>query len=391
MLTEDRDHRRPSPASGAPEHGEKAAAEKVEPQAIAPEASGARPMEEQRQEARRQANPGGSTGAGPDERMVPAGPRPSPHDHVVQDGAAEVAAGAGGTRNAAARKGAAKKVGAKAAAKKKGSAPRKDGRHKGPACPSGSESPTKRPRSPGPASTQIPTGTGQGDRVQPTVPRGTEQPIQGATSARDRRFSISSELAESTSSIASLNTNEKEEGEWSGDETETKPTSSRLFQPEHFQRLLTKVVSTLNYQLEEPDKPRSSASAKLDPRGFKKPVKVQTFSPFPDYFVIREEWANPGSGASLLSIAKRFYSLPEETMEDLKVPLVDAPVVALHSGAVLPKDGENALKDPTDRKNETALKKAHEAMSLAIRSAAALSNFTRATAIWADNLLQDPE
>ncbi|KAL8176730.1 UNVERIFIED_CONTAM: hypothetical protein K2H54_037964 [Gekko kuhli] len=209
----------------------------------------------------------------------------------------------------------------------------------------------------------------------------------------DRRFSISSELAESISSIASLNTTEKEEGEWSGDEADAKPTSSRLFQPEHFQRLLTKVVSTLNYQLEEPDKPRSSASAKLDPRGFKKPVKIQTFSPFPDYFedVIREEWANPGSGTSLLSIAKRFYSLPEQTMEDLKVPLIDAPVVALHSGAVLPKDGENALKDATDRKNETALKKAHEAMSLAIRSAATLSNFTRATAIWADNLLQDPD
>ncbi|KAL8181879.1 UNVERIFIED_CONTAM: hypothetical protein K2H54_033503 [Gekko kuhli] len=42
-----------------------------------------------------------------------------------------------------------------------------------------------------------------------------------------------------------------------------------------------------------------------------------------------------------------------------------------------------------DRKNEAALKKAHEA--LAIHSAAALSDFTRATAIWADNLLQNPE
>ncbi|KAL8190418.1 UNVERIFIED_CONTAM: putative ubiquitin carboxyl-terminal hydrolase FAF-X, partial [Gekko kuhli] len=298
MSTEDRDSRRPPPASGAPEHGEKAAAGKVEPQAIAPEASGVRPLEEQRQEAPlRQATPGGSRGTGPDERMVPAGPRPPMTMWFKM------------------------------------------------------------------------------------------------AQRRDRWFSISSELAESASSIASLNTNEKEEGEWSGDETETKPTSSRLFQPEHFQRLLTKVVSTLNYQLEEPDKLRSSASAKLDPRGFKKPVKVQTFSLFPDYFedVIQEEWANPGSGTSLLSIAKRFYSLPEETMEDLKVPLVDAPVVALHSGAVLPKDGENALKDATDRKNETALKKVHEAMSLAIRSAAALSNFTRATAIWADNLLQDPE
>ncbi|KAL8194306.1 UNVERIFIED_CONTAM: hypothetical protein K2H54_013679 [Gekko kuhli] len=89
--------------------------------------------------------------------------------------------------------------------------------------------------------------------------------------------------------------------------------------------------------------------------------------------------------------AKRFYSLPERIMEDLKVPLIDAPVVALHSGAILPKDGENTFRDSFDKNNEATPKKSHEAMSLVIRSAAALSNFTRATAIWADNLLQNPE
>ncbi|KAL8169215.1 UNVERIFIED_CONTAM: hypothetical protein K2H54_040318 [Gekko kuhli] len=78
--------------------------------------------------------------------------------------------------------------------------------------------------------------------------------------------------------------------------------------------------------------------------------------------------------------------LLEDTMEDLKVPLIDTPVVALHSSAVLPKDGENAMKYAMDRKNEAALKKAHEA-----RPAVALSNFMRATMIWADNLLQNPE
>ncbi|KAL8178419.1 UNVERIFIED_CONTAM: hypothetical protein K2H54_046554 [Gekko kuhli] len=124
---------------------------------------------------------------------------------------------------------------------------------------------------------------------------------------------------------------------------------------------------------------RTGEGSSTDPRGFKKPIKIQIFSPFLDYFddVIQEEWANPGGGTSLLSIAKHLYSLPEETTEDLKVPLR--------------KDGENALKDAMDRKNETVLKKAHEAMSLAICSTAALSNFTRATAIWADNFLQNPE
>ncbi|KAL8212682.1 UNVERIFIED_CONTAM: hypothetical protein K2H54_055335 [Gekko kuhli] len=136
MPTEDRDSKKLPPASGAPEHGEKAAAAMVEPQPSAPRTSGVQPSEEQRQDApQNQTKPGGSTGTRPDDRMVPAGPRP-PHDHVVQDGAAEVAAGAGGRSIATPKKKTAKKVGAKTAITKKGGAPRKDrcGKLKGPAC-----------------------------------------------------------------------------------------------------------------------------------------------------------------------------------------------------------------------------------------------------------------
>lgn len=50
----------------------------------------------------------------------------------------------------------------------------------------------------------------------------------------------------------------------------------------------------------------------------------------------------PGNDTSVTGIAKRFYALPEGTMEDLKVPLFNAPVVILHSGAVISKDGGNA-------------------------------------------------
>ncbi|KAL8190433.1 UNVERIFIED_CONTAM: hypothetical protein K2H54_053979 [Gekko kuhli] len=78
-----------------------------------------------------------------------------------------------------------------------------------------------------------------------------------------------------------------------------------------------------------------------------------------------------------------------EAMEDVKVALVDAPVVALHSGAILSKDGDNVLKDPVNRKNKTALKKSHEAASLAVRASAVPSSFTRAIVIWANNLLQE--
>ncbi|KAL8187299.1 UNVERIFIED_CONTAM: hypothetical protein K2H54_043915 [Gekko kuhli] len=75
---------------------------------------------------------------------------------------------------------------------------------------------------------------------------------------------------------------------------------------------------------------------------------------------MKAEGVTPGSVNSVLPIAKT-YVLPEETMKDLKVLLVDAPVVALHSGAVLsPRDWENILKAAMDRKNETVLKKAHK-------------------------------
>lgn len=68
--------------------------------------------------------------------------------------------------------------------------------------------------------------------------------------------------------------------------------------------------------------------------------------PFPEYFdnIIKVEWAHPGGGNLVLFLVKRLYALPEEAMEDLKVPLVGAPLLALDSGAVLPEYGENALK-----------------------------------------------
>lgn len=57
----------------------------------------------------------------------------------------------------------------------------------------------------------------------------------------------------------------------------------------------------------------------------------------------------------LNTIAKKMYSLPEGTMEDLKAPLVNAPVVSLYSGAVIFMDGDSVLKDALYRKNETAV------------------------------------
>ncbi|KAL8220845.1 UNVERIFIED_CONTAM: hypothetical protein K2H54_055529 [Gekko kuhli] len=367
----------------------------AEPLTSPPEVTGGRAPEEMqpRQPLLQSAPAGSSKGAGPADRNVPAGPPLNPHHHVVQDGAAEGAAGTTAGKSGPRKTKGAKKKGATAAAAGTPGAKKPHGKH-GPARPTGSGSPPKRHRRAGEHSTLGSDSEAEGGPDQTNPGKGSGNTRLGTILTRPTPTRpISSEQEETSSTITSVTDAGKEEGEWSGEETEQKPISSRLFQAEHFQRLLTKVISTLNYQMETPEVPRSSASAELDPRGFKKPVKIQTFSPFPDYFedVIREEWANPGGGTSLLSLARRFYSLPDNIMEDLRVPLIDAPVVALHSGVVMPKDGENALKDVFDCKNENALKKAHEAMSLAIRSAATLSNFTRATAIWADNLLQDPE
>lgn len=47
---------------------------------------------------------------------------------------------------------------------------------------------------------------------------------------------------------------DKEEGEWFREDPNSKDSSSILFQHEHYQRLFLKVISTLNYQVEAPDK-----------------------------------------------------------------------------------------------------------------------------------------
>ncbi|KAL8203626.1 UNVERIFIED_CONTAM: hypothetical protein K2H54_058173 [Gekko kuhli] len=77
----------------------------------------------------------------------------------------------------------------------------------------------------------------EGEQDQADVPR---LPQQGTSLGRDRLINISSEHAEIAFTITSLTNTEKEEGEWSGDETEVKLASSRLFQMEHFQWLLSK-------------------------------------------------------------------------------------------------------------------------------------------------------
>lgn len=59
-----------------------------------------------------------------------------------------------------------------------------------------------------------------------------------------------------------------------------------------------------------------------------------------------ESFDQKGQYQATVLLFKLLYILLEETTEDLKAPLV----VALCSGGFLPKDGDNVLKDPLDRK-----------------------------------------
>ncbi|KAL8203213.1 UNVERIFIED_CONTAM: Histone-arginine methyltransferase carm1 [Gekko kuhli] len=91
----------------------------------------------------------------------------------------------------------------------------------------------------------------------------------------------------------------------------------------------------------------SSEDASLPPRS-KSPTMIASKKQVPQH----REAVDEDNGSSFIMGS---MSLPEETKEDRKVSLVDTPVVALHSGAILSKDGDNVLKGLVDRKNETAL------------------------------------
>uniref|UniRef100_A0ACB8GCD5 Uncharacterized protein n=1 Tax=Sphaerodactylus townsendi TaxID=933632 RepID=A0ACB8GCD5_9SAUR len=73
--------------------------------------------------------------------------------------------------------------------------------------------------------------------------------------------------------------------------------------------------------------------------------------------------ANLGNSSAQGMIARKFYVLTQNSMDDLKVPLVNAPIMALHSRVILSKDGGNVLKDSVDSKNVAELKKSQEVVS----------------------------
>lgn len=76
-------------------------------------------------------------------------------------------------------------------------------------------------------------------------------------------------------------------------------------------------------------------------------------------------------------------------MQQLKLPLIDAPVEDLGSSFVLICDSEGFRKDPVDWKIEMALRKAFEALAASLRASIAASLFTRASVLWIQ-VVMDP-
>ncbi|XP_029458675.1 lamina-associated polypeptide 2, isoforms alpha/zeta-like [Rhinatrema bivittatum] len=111
---------------------------------------------------------------------------------------------------------------------------------------------------------------------------------------------------------------------------------------------------------------------------------------FPFHFsasdILFREWDTPELGLKVSKAMDKLYPLPEEVLELLRLPRVDAAVSAVTKRSTIPVTGATALKDIQDRKLEVQLKKVFEVSALGVR-AAICSNFVlRAGLRWAQNL-----
>lgn len=72
-------------------------------------------------------------------------------------------------------------------------------------------------------------------------------------------------------------------------------------------------------------------------------------------------------------VLDKLYMLPEPVMRKIRVPSIDAPVVAVSSATILLSEGESGPKDTSDKKIKSALKKCFEASSQTFRVSVASS------------------
>lgn len=169
---------------------------------------------------------------------------------------------------------------------------------------------------------------------------------------------------------------------------------NRFFTMDDYQQLLCKCVSALD--LKGPLPPEASQSPDDDPnnaiKGCGEFFPFQLYSPkvflLPIFFErqIKAEWAKPAANKQCPSLLRRLYKLPDFANDFLAVPLVDAPLLDIHSSGLLAEDGQGSLRDAWDKKIEIVLRHSHEA--LAIKACATASIVSQASIVWSRKMLE---
>ena len=126
-----------------------------------------------------------------------------------------------------------------------------------------------------------------------------------------------------------------------------------------------------------------------DEKFFPPETPNQKLYPLPQFFAnkIKAEWKSPLNPKQLPSIMKKNYTLLDPGESMFKTPKVDAAVTALQTSGFLTQDGEGSIRDPVDKKADTALRRAHEALTMGMRAATVASIVARASIVWARRLV----
>lgn len=171
----------------------------------------------------------------------------------------------------------------------------------------------------------------------------------------------------------------------------------RFFTPKDYQGLLYKCLTTLD--LKGPRKDPEAAPTDIDPentlwgsREFfpKGKSAMEKVFPFPIFFKrqLKGEWDKPANGRQCPLPIKKLYNLPSFANAMLQVPRVDAPVLAIQSSRLVSEEDHGAIRDPWDKRLDTALKRCHEATAMAIKVCAMASIVSRASIVWGRKMVE---
>uniref|UniRef100_A0ACB8FNX0 Uncharacterized protein n=1 Tax=Sphaerodactylus townsendi TaxID=933632 RepID=A0ACB8FNX0_9SAUR len=191
----------------------------------------------------------------------------------------------------------------------------------------------------------------------------------------------------------------REEGEVLSDQEDAEDMkvtaqSSRLFQMDDYQYLLSKAVAALHLgeaqSGEGSSKRKATSLHKGDGEFFPSNPNAKKVFPFPEYFETQviNQWEKPAANKRCPNFLRKLYDLPAYANNILQVPIIDGPVAALQSSGLVSKDGRGQIKDFQDRRSEQFCKRTHEAAAMAIRASATASIVSRASIVWARKVLE---